>query len=63
LLIFLDGDSGEGFEPTFRANSTLTFVTAKTGMRVPAASRYTDKIEIVDIGLPEELKRRLGIPG
>jgi len=58
-----DGDSGEASDPTFRADLTLTFVTAKTGMRVPTASRSTGEIEIVDIGLPEELKRRLGIPG
>jgi len=49
----LNGDTGVAGDPTFRADLTLTFVTAKTGMRNPDASSYLGDIEIVDIGLPE----------
>lgn len=59
----LDGDTGEASEPTFRADLTLTFVTPKTGMRNPSAQQFTGQIEIVGIGIPDELKRQLGIPG
>lgn len=58
----LDGDTGDASDVTFRADLTLTFVAPKTGMGHPAAARFTGAIEIVDIGIPEALERRLGIP-
>ncbi|TWT96470.1 NAD(P)H-hydrate epimerase [Neorhodopirellula pilleata] len=51
----LQGDTGVAGDPTFRADLTLTFVTAKTGMRNPDAMAYLGAIEIVDIGLPEPI--------
>ncbi len=59
----LNGDTGQAAEPTFQAGLTLTFVTPKTGMNFPSARAWTGDIEIVDIGIPRELKRQLGIPG
>lgn len=59
----LNGDTGEAAEPTFRADLTLTFVAPKTGMNHVDASRWTGEIEIIDIGIPLELKQQLGIPG
>lgn len=59
----LDGDTGKAQEPTFRADLTLTFVSPKTGMKNPTAGAFLGEVEIVDIGIPEELKRQLGVPG
>lgn len=59
----LDGDSGEPSQPTFRAELTLTFVTPKIGMSNPAAAPYLGELELIDIGIPDALKRQLGIPG
>ncbi|TWT65387.1 Bifunctional NAD(P)H-hydrate repair enzyme Nnr [Allorhodopirellula solitaria] len=58
-----NGDTGEPADPTFQADLTLTFVAPKTGMMGADASLSTGEIEIVDIGLPLDLKRQLGIPG
>lgn len=55
----LDGDTGIACSPTFRADLTLTFVTAKTGMRNPGAADYLGEIEIVDIGLPAAMMQTL----
>lgn len=59
----LDSDTGDAAEPTFRADLTLTFVAPKTGMMNPAAASWTGEIEIIDIGIPRELKRQLRLPG
>lgn len=58
-----DGDTGEPSDPTFQADLTLTFVTAKSGMRSVNANRYLGDVEVVDIGLPDELEKRLGKRG
>lgn len=55
----LNGDTGVAGDPTFRADLTLTFVTAKIGMRNPDASAYLGEVEIVDIGLPIAMMRSL----
>ncbi|MCM2373146.1 NAD(P)H-hydrate epimerase [Aporhodopirellula aestuarii] len=59
----LDGDTGEPFDPTFRADLTLTFVAPKTGMKNPKAAAYLGELEVIDIGIPDELKRQLRLPG
>tara|TARA_A100001391_G_scaffold204323_1_gene199583 strand:- start:210 stop:932 length:723 start_codon:yes stop_codon:yes gene_type:complete len=59
----LDGDTGEPAEPTFQADLTLTFVAPKTGITRATAASWTGGIEIIDIGIPLELKRQLGLPG
>lgn len=59
----LDGNTGEAAEPTFRADLTLTFVAPKTGMNRADASLWIGEVEIIDIGIPLELKQQLGIPG
>ncbi len=59
----LDGDTGIAGDPTFQANLTLTFVTAKTGMRNPDTFPYLGKVEIVDIGLPDAITAPLRSPG
>lgn len=57
----LDGDTGVSSDPTFLADLTLTFVTAKVGMRNTGAARALGEVEIIDIGLPAELETRIGI--
>ncbi|SMP74275.1 NAD(P)H-hydrate epimerase [Neorhodopirellula lusitana] len=55
----LDGDTAQAGEPTFRADLTLTFVTAKLAMQNPLASEWLGEVEIVDIGLPDAMMQRL----
>jgi NAD(P)H-hydrate epimerase len=59
----LDGDTGVASEPAFQADLTLTFVTAKNGMRNEAAFACLGKIEIIDIGLPAAMVAELGLRG
>jgi len=58
----LDADSGEASEPTFQADYTLTFVTPKPGLIKPESAAWTGRLEIIDIGIPDELKSELKIP-
>ena len=54
----LDGDSGERWEPCFRADASVTFVAAKTGFLRPEAAGVLGRVVVVDIGAPRGL-----IPG
>ncbi len=50
----LDADSGEATDPTVEADLTLTFCTMKQGFGRPRTERYTGRVEVVGIGLPQE---------
>ena len=54
----LDGDSGEVYDPCFRADATVTFVAPKIGFAQDAARAVVGRVVVADIGVPREL-----IPG
>ncbi|MBI5723071.1 MAG: NAD(P)H-hydrate epimerase [Planctomycetes bacterium] len=56
----LDCDTGRPLGPsTVRADLTVTFVARKTGFDAPGAEKYTGKVVVADIGLPENLAEKL----
>ena len=48
----LDADDGTRSGVCFRADHTVTFVAAKTGLLVETAAPFVGKIHVADIGLP-----------
>ncbi|MBK9127189.1 MAG: NAD(P)H-hydrate epimerase [Phycisphaerales bacterium] len=54
----LCADTGEVFDPCFRAEATITMVAAKIGFDQPAARAVLGRVVAVDIGVPQGL-----IPG
>jgi len=52
----LDCDTGEVFEPTFRADLTCTFIDSKTGYQSDAAADVLGVVTVVDIGAPNEIR-------
>ncbi len=48
----LDCDSGEAFDPTFRADHTCTFVAPKPGLLGDAAQKFVGTMHLIDIGVP-----------
>jgi NAD(P)H-hydrate epimerase len=60
----LDGDSGQAFDPTITAATTLTLALPKAGLMQPAARGWTGALYLADISVPVQVYRRLGIePG
>lgn len=59
----LDCDSGEAGQPTFQADATLTFVAPKIGLLQPSAASLVGHLEVLPIGVPEPLLRRLTSQG
>ena len=55
----LDCDTGEPARHTIRAAETCTFVTAKPGFLMPAASPYVGRLHVLDIGQPRELVEQI----
>jgi NAD(P)H-hydrate epimerase len=51
----LDCDTGRPAGHTIRATATCTFFTAKPGFFTPGAERYTGKLHVLDIGVPQGL--------
>lgn len=51
----IDGDSGEILGDAVRADWTVTFTCGKPGLYKNAGKVYAGKIEIADIGIPDEL--------
>lgn len=51
----LDCDNGTPAMPTVRADTTATFVAAKTGFRAPEAKPYLGRVVVCDIGAPKSL--------
>ena len=56
----LDADSGKAFDEAVRADQTVTFHRAKSGLL--KAKRFVGELIIADIGLPSEFERFAG-PG
>ena len=44
-------DTGEPMGPTIRAEHTVTFVAPKVGFAKPAATAFTGRVHVVDIGI------------
>jgi NAD(P)H-hydrate epimerase len=57
----LDGDSGQAFDPTIRAATTLTLALPKGGLMQPAAREWTGDLYLADISVPVQVYQRLGI--
>lgn len=51
----LDCDTGRAADPTIRADLTVTFVAAKTGLLSDQAKAYADRVVVASIGAPPEL--------
>jgi len=48
----LDADTGQVYEPCFRAAATVTMVAPKLGFDAPAARLVVGQVRVVDIGAP-----------
>ena len=57
----LDADTGEAYEPTFRADHTCTLVARKAGFAQPAAADWIGQVHVADIGAPRALVSRFGV--
>lgn len=55
----LDCDTGQPLGSAVRATATVTFVGLKKGFVSPAASSFTGRVYVADIGAPRELAERL----
>lgn len=55
----MDCDTGECFEPTVDADVTCTFVAGKKGFGAKSAMDKLGEVEIVDIGVPNEIIERV----
>lgn len=53
----LDADSGVAYSPCVRADTTLSFTLPKTGLLVADGPRVAGKVEVIDIGIPDEALR------
>lgn len=58
----LDADSGMPLGTAIRADRTATFVGWKKGFLEKSASRWLGRVHVVEIGIPQSLKRRHGHP-
>ncbi|HEX9658663.1 MAG TPA: NAD(P)H-hydrate epimerase [Rhodothermales bacterium] len=57
----IDATTGEVFEPSVRADATLTLALPKAAFKVEAAFRQAGRLYLGDIGVPPSLYRELGI--
>jgi NAD(P)H-hydrate epimerase len=57
----LNGDSGEAYDPTIRASSTLTLALPKLGLTRPAAREWVGNVYVADISVPQVVYDRLGL--
>lgn len=57
----LSADSGEPFEPTIRAQQTLTVALPKTGLLAAQAKPYVGELFLTDISVPAQVYRRIGL--
>ena len=57
----LSADTGEPFEPTIRAQQTLTLALPKVGLLRPHARPYVGELFVADISVPAQLFRRVGL--
>jgi NAD(P)H-hydrate epimerase len=57
----LSADTGEAFEPTIRARSTLTLALPKVGLLRTSARPYVGALFVADISVPPSLYERFGL--
>jgi NAD(P)H-hydrate epimerase len=57
----LDGDSGQAFDPTIRAATTLSLALPKTGLGRLGAQEWVGDLYIADISVPAQVYQRLGL--
>jgi NAD(P)H-hydrate epimerase len=57
----LNGDSGEAYDPTIRAASTLTLALPKVGLTRAAAREWVGTLHVADISVPKVVYDRLGL--
>jgi len=58
----LDGDSGQAFDPTIKAATTLTLALPKAGLLQPAAQDWVGDLFLADISVPVQVYQQLGEP-
>jgi NAD(P)H-hydrate epimerase len=57
----LDGNSGEAFDPTIRAATTLSLALPKAGLTRLAAREWVGDLYLADISVPAQVYQRLGL--
>jgi NAD(P)H-hydrate epimerase len=57
----LDGDSGQAFDPTIKAATTLTLALPKVGLIQPASRDWVGDLYLADISVPVQVYQRLGV--
>ena len=57
----LDADSGRVLGAAVRADCTVTFALAKPGLFTWPGRNWAGEVEVVDIGIPQEVYQRLGL--
>ena len=57
----LHGDSGQAFDPTISAATTLSLALPKTGLVRPAAREWVGDLYLADISVPAQVYWRLGL--
>ncbi len=55
----LDAETGKPSDPTFQADTTLTFVAKKPGFAEPGAAAYLGEVRVLPIGVPPEVFDRI----
>jgi len=53
----LHSDSGVAYAPCVRADTTFSFTLPKTGLLLEDGPRVAGKVELIDIGIPDEALR------
>ncbi len=57
----LNSDNGQPLGQCVQADLTVTFGLAKVGLVVQPGARYVGKLEVVDIGIPQEAVQQIGV--
>jgi NAD(P)H-hydrate epimerase len=57
----LDADTGQAFDPTIMAATTLTLAMPKEGLLRPAARDWVGDLYLADISVPAQVYQRLGV--
>ena len=57
----LDCNTGQQYQPTFRADFTCTFVAAKPGLLMTSPANVIGELHVVDIGVPRKLLKAFGL--
>ena len=57
----LDGDSGETYDPTITAATTITLALPKAGLMQPRGREWVGDLYLADISVPVQIYQRFGI--